>query len=819
VTRWGQNGTGTIQAYSIGTISCNIGTVPLQWNGTTNQRPVIGMNLFRLKNGRFEHTGQSWLKWSFTALAQNLCGQCINPGTGSLLGVNCSDPYSASLNGSQSRLGPKSVVNAFTGYFPASHTSPGSGTIDGRLQALTVDVDPNQNADALYFIEGQYVSPDDATANNLMNNASWRRIWFSGLSMSLTGPGSISDWTSRTEPAIFAWKEHDPAVGIVPVNVPGEGRGYVGWRAYQLDADSWRYEFAVQNLNSHLSFGSFKVLFDNDPSVVTSTSFHDVPYHSGEPYVGTDWPATVDATGVMWACESYALNQNANALRWGTLYNFGFIADIAPEFITMVQFETFRPGGPGAFLVDLPTPGSNDSCYRPRTVLAGTHTYSAMSLTSDGPAEACGFGGGEGDVWFRFEPACSGTATFSTCGSDYDTILAIYPDGCPGAANTAIGCNDDSCGVQSSVTVNVLQGAAYLVRIGGKAGAIGLGKLTISCTDNSSLVPNNICADAIEVEAGVTIFDNTNAATEGPLEPSCSGQNWNSGNDRDVWFKYVAVCTGSLDIRLCASLFNNKIAVYAGACPTGSGAVIACNDNKCDNNAQVTFACVAGQTYYIRVGGNTGATGIGRLQIECTGTASACPNDTEASATIVSALPYVDSSSTTLCTNDYDAFCPWGNSDSPDSVYEFTPKEDVTVNINVCSADFDTKLAVYVDRVTGALLDCNDDGCPGAPPEAFRSRIENLPLTGGTRYRIVIDGYGGQSGNYTLDIRESFRLGDMDCDGDVDFFDIDPFVLALSGETAYLSEYPECNWLSADCDEDNDVDFFDIDLFVALIGS
>jgi hypothetical protein len=62
------------------------------------------------------------------------------------------------------------------------------------------------------------------------------------------------------------------------------------------------------------------------------------------------------------------------------------------------------------------------------------------------------------------------------------------------------------------------------------------------------------------------------------------------------------------------------------------------------------------------------------------------------------------------------------------------------------------------------------------------------------------------------------RPGDLDCDGDVDFYDIDPFVLALLGETAYQAVYPDCNWLNGDCDQSGSVDFFDIDPFVALIG-
>ncbi len=60
--------------------------------------------------------------------------------------------------------------------------------------------------------------------------------------------------------------------------------------------------------------------------------------------------------------------------------------------------------------------------------------------------------------------------------------------------------------------------------------------------------------------------------------------------------------------------------------------------------------------------------------------------------------------------------------------------------------------------------------------------------------------------------------GDMDCDGEVDFDDIDPFVLALGGEEGYLAAYPDCIWLNADTNGDGSVGFDDIDPFVALIG-
>ena len=89
---------------------------------------------------------------------------------------------------------------------------------------------------------------------------------------------------------------------------------------------------------------------------MTNTGFHDVDYHSGEPFDGTDWPVTVGATSVTWATQTYAQNQNANALRWGTLYNFRFDANVAPATSSVV-IGLFRPGTPTSISVSTVTPG------------------------------------------------------------------------------------------------------------------------------------------------------------------------------------------------------------------------------------------------------------------------------------------------------------------------------------------------------------------------------------------------------------------------------------------------------------------------------
>lgn len=60
--------------------------------------------------------------------------------------------------------------------------------------------------------------------------------------------------------------------------------------------------------------------------------------------------------------------------------------------------------------------------------------------------------------------------------------------------------------------------------------------------------------------------------------------------------------------------------------------------------------------------------------------------------------------------------------------------------------------------------------------------------------------------------------GDLNCDGRVDFFDIDALVAALNGPAAYHAAYPGCEWLLGDCDASGGVNFFDIDPFIREIG-
>ena len=338
---WGVSG--DIRAYSFGTISCNIGDEELSWRdsgGFADQHPVIGANMFRLNNGKFEHIGQTWLKHGFCALDGNACGGCQSNGDCDWLGINCSDPYSAGLNGSQGYLGPKYQVNAYTGDFVWPHPHPGYGTIDGRLQVHSDDVNPAQNEGATYFAEAHYVTPDDAQSGNGFNNVSYRGI-------SIGSQGQVSGWTSSTimlTPAIYAWQDADPNVTVEEIDVPGDGRMYLGYKVTDLKNGYWAYEYALYNMNSDRSAGTFDIPVSESVDII-NVGFHDVDYHSGEPYVDTDWAPSRTSAEMTWQSETYDENADANAVRWGTIYNFRFEADSPPES-KGIDIGLYKPGSP-----------------------------------------------------------------------------------------------------------------------------------------------------------------------------------------------------------------------------------------------------------------------------------------------------------------------------------------------------------------------------------------------------------------------------------------------------------------------------------------
>ncbi len=386
---------GNISAFSVGTRACNIGDQPVGWEANTNQHPVIAQNLYRLRNGAFEQIGMSWLKHGFFAQASEFCsglGGCTGDLTGASLGVGCSDPYSANLNGDAANLGPRSDVNGFTGMFPFPFSAPPAPPVIGRrVQVLNDDLDPALNAGALYFVEACYVTPDDAAAGNQFNNASYRQVlidFVNGIyEMSLSPDFS----TFVSEPAILSWQKEDSNVVATGVQLPNGARFVVAVNVTALGGSMWRYNYSVFNMNSDRSVGMLSVpIFTN--ADVLNTSFHDVDYHSGEIYDGTDWTASIASNQITWSTDTFAINPNANAIRWGTMYSFSFEINAAPVTTTLT-LGMFKPGTPNMLTFSILGPPNDppdcnandvlDACDISCGLMGGKCDIAGCGLSSD----------------------------------------------------------------------------------------------------------------------------------------------------------------------------------------------------------------------------------------------------------------------------------------------------------------------------------------------------------------------------------------------------------------------------------------------------
>lgn len=363
-TRYGAiNG---IAAYAMTTVSCNIGTADAIWidcqsGQNCNQHPVIGQNLYRLMtvNGatRFEQVGQAWLKHGFCAADAPSCGSPYTPDPScDWLGLFATDTYSAGLNAQQSNLGPKSEINPWTGVYPYPFIRGWGQTgnaVFKRLQVRNSDLDPAANVGAAYFAESQYICTDEPPENRY-NNVSWRRANVSGSNgtFNLAFTGS----TTMQRSGIEAWNTLDTGVITRYVDAPEDGRFILAYKTTDLGGGVWNYEYALYNMNVHRAAQAFSVPKASGVNILSS-GFHDVDYHSGEPYDGTDWPAADSAGDLTWATDSYDANQNANALRWGTLYNFRFTSN-APPTPGAVTIRLFRPGTPESVTAPAHVPSS-----------------------------------------------------------------------------------------------------------------------------------------------------------------------------------------------------------------------------------------------------------------------------------------------------------------------------------------------------------------------------------------------------------------------------------------------------------------------------
>ncbi len=389
VARNGTNAAGTIVGYSSGSITCNIGDRAANTHPNSTIRPLVGQEMYRYKSftapgssvsfSRMEQIGQGWVKWVGIPVngSSATCGtgSCSAGGSGQM-GTNCADTYSSGFNG-PTGMARRSFINATTGMLNGARGGgTGETNVNTRIQVALADI-ANQPTGTQFFIETVHLLPHDAqyirtgqtVAVNAMNNASSQQV---NLNNGVGNAQLIGGPANRQVPVIARWRELDPAVTLVTVDHddtpnPGQAntfircRYYVAGKATDLGDGRWRYEYAVFNLNSDRSAGTFIVPL-HDSIAFTDYTFRHPITHSGEAISNTPWTANKSSNELVFATEAFATNAAANAIRWGSMYNFGFTTTMPPT-TGEGRLGLFKPGTISQMTVPgLPVPSMPPTC-------------------------------------------------------------------------------------------------------------------------------------------------------------------------------------------------------------------------------------------------------------------------------------------------------------------------------------------------------------------------------------------------------------------------------------------------------------------------
>ena len=504
----------------------------------------------------------------------------------------------------------------------------------------------------------------------------------------------------------------------------------------------------------------------------------------------------------------------------------------------------------GVFTLIVGVPGAlaQDNCAEAISVGLGDTAFSTADATTDGPAhDACTDPGDQlidNDIWFDFVATDSGDLTASTCGSAFDTMVAIYQGcDCPVSDATLLYCGDDEgdCGTQTVVTAPVVEGECYKIRVGGySSSSSGSGTLNLSID-----IFNEVCLTATgdcfetHAEPGCNMPDCCDEVCD--TDDYCCNVEWDT-NCRDIALDMCGglgaccnaegVCEDSVTQADCTGQWYQEtlcedVNCVNAACIEADGGCwgiepnttpgcsdSSCCDLVCDDddfccNVEWDTSCV--DAAWVLCGGPTNF-GACCVEGDCTGTVAEAECDgiwfQGQNCSMVncqfaeqdfcqSAGPIYDGDTffdTTAATTDGPAHaaCSFDGQTYNDIWFEYIATNTGDLIVSTCNtADYDTDLVVYdgcdcpVDDAR--MLACNDDG---SGCEGYTS-LATAPIVEGQCYKIRIGGYSdGDVGTGTVNL-------------DIDIFP--EACVDATGECFEVHAEPGCNMpdcCDTVCDDD-----------------
>jgi len=324
-------------------------------------------------------------------------------------------------------------------------------------------------------------------------------------------------------------------------------------------------------------------------------------------------------------------------------------------------------------------------------------------------------------VWWTWIATFNGSVTFSSEGSSFDTTMGIYTGSAVNALSL-IGQDDDTGSNRTSkVTFSAVNGTVYQIAIDGYDGVSGnialsrtpdpaqLGTITIVATDT----------DATEgsADTGTFTISRTGATTSAlTVNLAISGTS-----------------TNAIDYGTIATAFTLPVGAASGTI-----SVTPIDDALIEGNETVIATIQSNSAYTV------GAPSLAAVTVFDNDTTVG--NDLFSNGAIMSVATTTGTNVST--TKESGEPNHAGNAGGTSVWWNWTPSFTGTVTLSTVGSNFNTLLAVYTGSAVNVLtlIANNDDIAPGSNTASSVT----FSAVSGTTYRIVVDGFGGASGNITL---------------------------------------------------------------------
>jgi hypothetical protein len=248
------------------------------------------------------------------------------------------------------------------------------------------------------------------------------------------------------------------------------------------------------------------------------------------------------------------------------------------------------------------------------TGASGTVNGSTAGATKQAGEPNHNGGAGGASIWYTWTAGADGWIRFSTAGSSFDTVLAVYT-GTPISALQEVASNDDAgASGQSAVDFPTTSGTTYYIAVDGFNGPVlGLATGAVVLNWQREGPPDDNLGSAFRIAGtkGSVAGSNDWATFEAGEPVNTAAPNLGGAS---VWYSWTAPASGHLTLTTAGSNYDTTLGVYTGS-SVGGLTTLASNDDVAagvERTSSVAVDVTGGTTYRISVDGFHGAV-IGQL--------------------------------------------------------------------------------------------------------------------------------------------------------------------------------------------------------------